>query len=142
MTEAIKIFGLLIFSGVKFFLAPSTAIISGYTFLETILITTAGGIGGVITFFYFGEFMQYLFRRRKSKKEKKKFTRFNRYIIKVKSTYGLVGLALLTPCLLSIPLGALLAARYFDDDKRTLPFLLASVVIWSLVLTTATSLIH
>ncbi|MEQ8324151.1 MAG: hypothetical protein RIC15_08830 [Vicingaceae bacterium] len=137
MTEIIKVFGLLIISGVKFFFAPSTAILSGYSYLETIIITTSGGVGGLITFYYFGEFLQYVFTRsKKKKKEKKKFTRLNRRIIKVKSTYGLIGLAILTPCLFSIPLGSLLAARYFDKDKRTLPFMIASVVLWSFVLTT------
>lgn len=143
MGDVVKIFGLLIFSGVKFFLAPSTAIISGYSYTETILITTIGGIGGVITFYYFGEFLQYVFsRKKKKKKEKKVFTRMNRTIVRVKSTYGLLGLAVLTPCLFSIPLGALLAARYFDKDKRTLPFLLASVIVWSFILTSATSIFH
>ena len=136
MTDIIKIIGLIIFSGLKFFFAPSTVYLSGYSFFETIVITTTGGILAVLVFFYFGEVLKIIFSsKRKKKKEKKKFTKSNRRFIKIKTKYGLIGLAILTPCFFSVPLGSLLAARYFDEDKRTLPFLFASVILWSFILT-------
>jgi hypothetical protein len=36
--------------------------------------------------------------------------------------------------LISIPIGSIIAAKYFRHDRRTLPVLLSSVLIWSVVL--------
>ena len=74
-------------------------------------------------------------------KKKKVFTKRNRLLIRVKSSWGLIGLALISPSVISIPLGSLLAARYFRNDPRTLPVFFAAVVFWSFTLTTLTSLV-
>ncbi len=140
MTEILQIIGLMLFSGLKFFFAPSTTLLSGYSYFETIAITTIGGILSTIAFFYFGEMLKMLFsKRRFFKKENKIFTRTSRRLARVKTKYGLIGLAILTPCVFSIPLGSLIAARYFDHDRRTLPFLITSIVLWSFLLTSITA---
>lgn len=141
MTELLKILGLMFLSGIKFFFAPSTTYLAGYSFIETLAITISGGVLGILVFFYFGEFLKYLFSGiRFRKKEKLVFTKSSRRIVSIKEKYGLIGLVILTPILLSIPLGSLLAAKYFDHDKRTIPFLIISVVLWSLLLTSITAL--
>ena len=142
MTELIKIIGLMGLSSVKFFFAPSTTLIAGYSFLETLAITISGGIIGIIVFFYFGEFMKALYAKmRPNKSEKKKFSKTSRRIVTIKGKYGLIGLAILTPIMISIPIGSLIAARYFDHDKKTIPYLLISVIGWSIILTSISSLI-
>jgi len=142
--KVIQVVGLMLFSSVKFLFAPSTVYLSGYSFLQTVLITTGGGAFGVFVFFYSGRFIfAYItarFARRKGVK-RKTFTRRNRLLIRVKNSYGLYGLALVSPCLISIPIGCFLAAKYFRHDRRTIPVFLLAVVFWSLVLTTVTSLI-
>ena len=65
------------------------------------------------------------------------FTRTNRLIVRIKRGYGVKGLALLSPPILSIPITSILAAKYFRHDRRTLPLLLSSVVVWSFVLSLA-----
>ncbi|MBL4585585.1 MAG: hypothetical protein JKX84_00800 [Flavobacteriales bacterium] len=57
----------------------------------------------------------------------------NKLIVKIKRDYGLIGLAAVTPILLSIPLGTFLAARYFDNKRKVLTYLCASVVVWSVI---------
>lgn len=142
MTEILKITGLMVLSGLKFFFAPYTVYLSGYSYFQTIAITITGGILSTLIFFYFGEALKYIFSsKRNQKKEKKKFTKSNRRIINVKTKYGLIGLAILTPCFFSVPLGSLIAARYFDKDRKTIPYLLASVVIWSFILTSISTII-
>lgn len=132
----------MLFSSVKFLFAPSTVYLSGYSYFETILITIIGGAFGVFVFFYSGSYIFAYFNRRFPRKQKaKKFNKRNRLLIRVKNTYGLYGLALISPCLISIPIGCLLAAKYFRHDRRTLPVFLTAVVFWSFVLTTITSLI-
>jgi hypothetical protein len=41
----------------------------------------------------------------------------------------------LTPLVLTIPLGGILAARFFHHERRTIPAMLLSVVLQSLVVT-------
>jgi len=43
------------------------------------------------------------------------------------------------PPILSIPITAVIAAKYFHHDRRTLPVLLAAVSGWSVVLSTVWS---
>ena len=139
MESLLKLLGLFALNAVKFFIGVPATIFAHYSFLETILISSSGGLAGFFAFYYFGELIKIIIFRffpPREKPDKKKFTRKNRFIIAVKGKYGLIGLAILTPCLFSIPLGSLLAARFFDEDKRTIPYMSASILIWSLILTT------
>ena len=62
---------------------------------------------------------------------KKHFTKANRRIIKVKHRFGLVGIAALTPVLLSIPLGAFLAERFYKDKKKVILYTAISLLVWA-----------
>lgn len=126
---------------VKFAFSQLMATGLGFGYLATLLITVLGGCTGMLVF-YFGSgwFMERVARRKQKrldqgKDPKRSFTRTNRTIVRVKRSQGLSGLAFLTPVLISIPIGAIIAAKYFRNDRRTLPILLASVVIWGVILT-------
>ena len=140
MLEFTKIVGLLVFSTLKFFFSPSAALLAGYSFVETIAITVIGGYTGFVLFFFAGKFIVAWFHRVFKRKKKKLFNKRNRLIVKIKSKYGLLGIATLTPLLLSIPVGALLASYYFPRAKRTLPIFFVCLVIWSFILTSFWSL--
>lgn len=141
MEGIVTVVGLFLLSSVKFFIAPGFTVYAGYSYIETLIITSTGGLAGVTVFYFFGAWLQKIYYQRFGKKGLgKKSTKPLRRIVKIKSKYGLIGLALLTPCIFSIPLGSLIAARYFERDRKTLPMLYGSVVLWSLVLTTIFSL--
>jgi len=140
MVEFAKIAGLFLLSSVKFLFAPSTTVASGYSFVETIAITFTGGVTGFFIFFKFGTVIIKWYNSMIKSKEKLRFTKKNRFIVKIKRDYGLYGLALLTPCLLSMPVGSFLASAYFSDDKRTVPTFILSVLFWSLLLTSVSML--
>lgn len=143
----LKISGWLLFSAVKFLIAPgSIYIVGGYSFSETVLISIAGGWLGVFGFFYFGKiffrFYEWISHRLRTrpKKPKRKMTKLNRYIITIKNhRLGLIILALITPSIISIPVGSIIASKYFSHDKRTLPFFFAAVIFWAFVLTSLAS---
>lgn len=126
---------------VKFAFAQGMATGLGFGFLATWSISTAGGCTGVFLFFHAGAWLMERARRTKLRRQaegrtsKRAFSRTNRAIIRVKRSQGLTGLAFLTPTLISIPIGSLLAAKYFRHDRRTLPIMLSSVAIWGLVFT-------
>lgn len=117
---------------VKFLFTPSAMIATGYSFIETVLITLSGALIGVVIFYYAGtQIFEAIAKRRR--KKRKAFTRLNRAIVKVKNNFGVIGLAS-TMGLISVPVCTLLAARYFRHNKMTLWFLMISAAIWTLFL--------
>ena len=133
--EILAIAGLLLFSGTKFMMAPGAILAAGYSIPVTLLIASIGGVAGSLFFFYLGSFLFSWWERYfPPKHPKKKFTRKNRLIIKLKNKFGVVGLALMIP-LISIPISALLSAKYFRNDRKAVPAYFASVIIWSVILT-------
>lgn len=143
-TTIAKILSVFFLSSVKFMWAPGTALVSGFSFFETILITTVGGMTGITFFYFFGMWaigkMESIKSRSKFSRSqnspKKVFTRKNRRIIKIKASFGLIGLIIITPALLSIPIGCVVAAKFYRHNKLTYPLLLVSTFVWSLFLTT------
>ena len=62
-----------------------------------------------------------------------------RRIIRIKHSSGYLGVAALTPLVFTIPLGSILAARFFHHDRRTIPALLVSVVLQAMAVTAVLS---
>lgn len=140
MEKLLQILLVVILSATKFLTAPITSLNIGFGYLETLLITSIGGLIGVTFFYYLSSAIMALIARwssrktsGKTNKRKKKFTWKNKLIVHVKREYGLIGLAALTPTILSIPVGTFLAARYFRDPKQVITYLSASVVVWSVI---------
>ena len=140
MEELLQVIFILILSATKFLTAPITSLNIGFNYLQTLIITTMGGILGVIAFYYLSNGIAFLFFKIASKfrkgepSPKKVFTWKNKMIVKTVRKYGLLGIAIITPVLLSIPLGTFIAARYFHDQTQVLKYLCSSVVFWSVIL--------
>jgi|JI10StandDraft_1071094.scaffolds.fasta_scaffold10725_10 hypothetical protein len=132
---------------VKFLFAGLLSYSLGHGIGLTILLTALGGLSGMVLFYLTGtqvlEWFRIRYVRRSTERiarglaPKPIFTRTNRWIVRIKHLYGVRGLAALAPPILSIPVTALLAAKYFRHERRTLPTLLASVLVWSGVLSLA-----
>ena len=150
--NVLELLSVIILSGIKFLFAPIISIGYGYNFLQTLLITSVGGILGIFFFYYLSKWIikkyyhycpvvvsyfageeakQKLIQSQCGKKSKKSFTKKNKFIIKARKNYGFFGIILLTPILLSIPIGAFLAQKYYSKNKRILIYLSLSVTIWS-----------
>ena len=116
-----------------------------FNFVETILWTNVGGIIGIYFFaFLSGKIITWwkrTFRRSNrniledEQQVKKIFTRRNRRIVRTKMKYGLFGIALITPFLLSIPVGVFLVVRYYRTTKYKFLNLIAANLIWSVIYT-------
>ena len=134
ITEFILIF---LFAATKFAMAlgymllPST----NYNYLEIVLTLISGGSFGILVFYFFSNWINQLLNKLfKRKKPKKVFTKGKRRFITVKNKYGLIGISLLTPVILSIPVGSFLASRFFRHNKFTIPIMIAGVVFWAILL--------
>jgi hypothetical protein len=132
----------ILFCSVKFGIAfLPTVRLHQFSFLEALAFGIAAGLLGNLVFIYAGDLLDRLFtalgrwiRRGKTPKLRRKFTRGSRRLVAIKSRYGLMGIALLTPMFLSIPLGAFLSVRYFHNKKKILLYQMASITIWTLLL--------
>lgn len=153
-----KLIEIGVVSAVKFFIAPFLSFQLGYNYLQTIIITTIGGIAGVFFFYYLSAILLKIFRRnwpeiknffskshlqpktidagkaKKPVKSRKHFSRKNKFIVMTRRKYGLWGIAALTPTLLSIPLGTFLANKYYRNKKSVLFSLTISVICWSIIM--------
>lgn len=155
--QVFKLIQVVIISGVKFLFAPLISIGYGFNYLQTVLFTTAGGIMGILFFYFFSKWIIIQYTKYcpivfsyftgekvdKAKKilncdqpSKKKFTRKNKIIISLRNRYGLFGIILLTPVLLSIPIGAFLAQKYYSKKANILLYMSISVIFWSLSIST------
>jgi len=138
----------LAMGALKFLFAAPLSYGLGFGFLGTLTLLLVGGGLGMTGFFFAGARVMEWFRLRHMRREHKRlakglppdriFTRTNRFIVRMKRDFGLPGLAVMPP-ILSIPITAVIAAKYFRHDRRTLPILLLSVVAWSFVLSSVWS---
>jgi hypothetical protein len=132
--EILQIAWWLFFVIFKFIWAPVTmATTTDYLWWEILVITIGGAWLGIIIFYYFGKMIISFFNN-KWKRIPRKFTKMNRFVIRVKSKWGLAGLVSIMG-IISVPLCSLIAAAYFQENKRTMPALLTSAVIWAASLT-------
>lgn len=114
------------------------AIALSFSFLETIVITTAGAVLGMVGFTYMSDWAIRKWKEIFPKKNhsKRRFTRRNKAIVYIKNRYGLIGIALLTPLFLSIPVGSFLAVRYYRDKQKIIVYMVGSIFLWSASLST------
>ena len=141
MEKVLQVIFIVILSATKFFAAPITSLNIGFNYLQTLLLTIAGGVLGVVVFYYLSNAIAFLFFRLlklimkdRMPKKPKVFTWKNRMIVNTVRKYGLLGVAVITPVLLSIPLGTFIASRYFEDQKKVLKYMSASVIFWSVII--------
>ena len=133
-------------SAIKFQLAFPLAKTSGLNFWQTIIATIGGGVAGVFFFVFLSEKLVKLIISLRSNKEnknsesrdgrkKKIFSRSSRFLVRFSRKFGLPGLALITPSILSIPLGTFVSSRvnekFVRDKRRLIIYLVISVVFWS-----------
>ncbi len=112
-----------------------------FSFWKTIVFTNIGGLLGLLFFiylsktliFFWSKYIASLFGQRYSKK--RKFTRRNRFVVMIKRKYGLPGIVILSPIILSIPVGAFLTTKYYGTRIDKIIWLLAGQIGWSFIYT-------
>ncbi|MGM0478914.1 MAG: hypothetical protein ACQERC_06795 [Bacteroidota bacterium] len=136
-----------LFSVWKFMFTPLAGPAAGLNFWETFFSCLAGGYFSA-TLFYFSSsyFMQRAVWKRAEKekkrqqlgkkiKKKKRFTRTNRWIIKIKRSFGMYAVTWAFPLFLSIPLGTIITAKFYKHQKTTFPLILFFLTIDCLLIT-------
>lgn len=109
------------------------------SFLETYLATVSGAILGAAVFYFAAEYFMLRTKKKRDRKrelalekgipfkEKKKFTFINRMMVRIKRSLGIIGLSFWAPFFMSIPIGAVVVAKFYG--KRKITFLLICIGI-------------
>lgn len=135
-----EILSVFLLSTVKFvFGGVPLALTYSFPFFESVTVTSLGGFTGSISFIYLSDkIIAYYHKLHQQKllanpnhKRKNPFTKKVRFIVGVKKKFGLTGIALLTPLILSIPVGCFIAVRYYKNKQKILIYMFSSVLIWS-----------
>jgi len=142
INHTLKLLSVALFSSVKFFFALPYSYAIGLTYWESIISTCAGGLLGFFFFYYIsGIIINFLIKKglykkirpRKRKEGKKVFSKRNKLIVKTKLSYGLIGLVILTPVILSIPVGTFILRKYYKNDRLAIPLMCSSIILCSFI---------
>lgn len=133
--EIIKVLSVYLSTMVKFIFGPVGGKAAGLHLITTMVVTTAGMMTVVVAFTYFGEFIRSrilnrFFRKRESVYKPRKHAGLFK-------KYGLAGIALLTPVILTPIGGTLLAVGVSSNREKIIFYMLISACVWSVLLTLA-----
>jgi hypothetical protein len=115
------------------FAGPTPA--ADLTFIETYVSCVSGAIfSAAIFYFSSGFFMRRAQQKRAAAeqraletgvllKPKRKFTRMNKLIVRIKRRFGIIGVSMYAPFFLSVPIGSIVAAKFYGKEKRTFPLI-------------------
>lgn len=139
LTGLASFFSWLSMSIIKFIITPSLMTAAGYETWEILLVTFSGAVVGVMLFYHTGKAIFSWWSTLKSKffsnnKRKAVVTPGRRKFIQYKAKYGFTGL-LIVAGLLSVPISAMLVAKYFSNKQNTVLYLILAFFAWSCVLT-------
>jgi hypothetical protein len=119
-------------SMLKFIFGPLGGYAAGFSLLVTILVTVAGMMTVVLLFTFFGNWIREKFITRFFKK-RNKFSQRNRRFVTIWKKYGLIGVAALTPIILTPIGGTLLAVSSGSPKEKIIFYMFISASVWSIL---------
>ena len=140
----ISLFGL---STVKFSFAPFGGKIAGLTFIETYVSCCSGAIVSAAIFYFLSNYFikKSIEKNAKIRRHfldqglpipvKKRFTRMNKWVIRMKRSIGIIGIAFWAPFFLSIPLGSIITAKFYGNNKNTFLLIMTGIFLNGLITT-------
>lgn len=135
MKEQIAVYiGVALTCAVKYIFGVSAALVTGLNFFETLLCTVGGGMIGVFIYLYLWEGILIIYHKIRPPKPKvfKPVGKHRRRILKIIIKYEVAGIAALTPLLLSVPIGTILAASINKNKWRIKLYMLISFTVYTI----------
>jgi len=132
----LKIVSVYFSSMLKFVFGPLGGYAAGFSLITTILVTVAGMMTVVLLFTFFGNWIREKVIYRLIKK-RSKFSQSNRKFVTIWKKYGLIGVAALTPLLLTPIGGTLLAVSSGSPKEKIIFYMFISACVWSILFSTA-----
>jgi len=116
-------------SGVKFMVGVAMSIARGFSFWEQFVCTTGGGIAGSIFFTYLGDAVRRGIARLRGHPPRPLAPHW----LRLWERYGLWGVVLLTPPILSPPIGTAIALAFQTPRGLLVRRLTIAMILWGLV---------
>ncbi len=133
--EFLKYFLVYISSSLKFILGPTIGIAYGFNVFITGTLTVLGMMTSVYVFSFFGNNIHSLTTKMFGSKKKTLFTKKNRRFVKIWKKYGVFGIALLTPIILT-PIGGTILVNAVGAKKEDIfKYMWISCLLWSYPIT-------
>ena len=127
-----KLITIFLFSIVKYGLGLFTAINLDTGIFPSILANLAGGAIGLLIFINFGSFItKKYYALRYKNKIYQKFNNWNRFLVRVRCSMGLWGISILSPILLTLPVGAMLALQITRSKTKIFIYMFSCCILWS-----------
>ncbi len=109
----------------------------GFAWWEVCLYNTIGGFIGIVFFTYVYEgFKKLIYKLVPKLEERKKsrpvFTKRKRRLVKFKQRFGLIGLAFISPTMISLPVGVIIANSFVSNKPKLFLYMTISVIAWTL----------
>lgn len=157
MEYILKYGTVFLIASVKYFWATPYSFGMKLNVWETFFFMETGGILGFLFFYYFFGFLfkelkllwpivynftpvlfkvrfeMWRIRNRENRIFARKFTKRNKMIVRMRDRYGIWGLVILSPVILSIPIGALLGIKYFRHNHHFIPYMILSILAWGII---------
>lgn len=133
MATALKYFTVFFLSGLKFIFGPAFGVANDLPLIPVIILTALGMMATIYLFTFFGTELRNFAMR--FKKNPKIFNKKSRRFVRIWRTFGLEGVCLLTPLILTPPGGGLLANLLGTNKKKLIKWMWISALGWSTVLT-------
>ena len=118
--------------GLKFIPGAAICIVCGIGFEKQLILTFVGGSIGVIFFTFFGIVVGKIWRRIFPRKKPKEFQKPS-LAERLWDKYGLLGTALLTPPILSPPVGTAIALTFGTPKLKIIIYHILSMLLWALI---------
>lgn len=117
----------------KFIAGPVLGAAAGFSLLEIVTVTVSGMMTSVFTITYLGDWFKSFWSLRITEK-RKKFTPKTRRIVRIWNKFGILGIAVLTPIILT-PIGGTIVLTTFNVKKRKIfLYMMGSALFWALIM--------
>lgn len=134
--ELLKAIPVYLLSMVKFIFGPVGGYTVGLNLLTTILTTVAGMMTVVVAIAFFGDWVRKKILNRYFP-NRKRFSERNRKFVTIWRKYGIIGVAILTPLILTPLGGSLLAVSFGSPRDKLMVYMFISASVWSVALSFA-----
>jgi hypothetical protein len=130
-----KYISVILTSAVKYLFGVFTAIGTHLNFIETLVCTVGGGMLGVVAYLYLWDGILFLYHKIRPPQPKvhKPVGKHRRKLLKFIIKYEILGIVILTPVLLSVPVGTILAASFEENKWKIKRYMFFSFLAWTLL---------
>jgi len=139
-TNVLADLGLVLLGALKFLVfAPIIAV--KHNFATGLILNLISGTLGISVFYFLSDYFMDRAKEKRARKirngtakPKKNFTKVNKFLVRTKRALGMLGIAIISPTGISIPIGSIVMAKFYGDNKWAYPSLMISMVLWALLI--------